>query len=166
MERSNIENMELGNILFGHSRGEFQIPRTEGYQGVFGAFLERSGFGSYGEVVNPKLNPFRTVDDLGFENDTFIIRPYYWGDDEEKMDLPNFVYKPKGIVISWYKYPFRDAYCSKNVNEAEFADMLAECEKSLDSVYGGKQRVVERRETFEEYKEGMAKLDEMFGEES
>jgi hypothetical protein len=93
----------------------------------------------------------------------FILRPYYWGDDESKADLPNFVYKPEGIEISWYKYPFRDAYCSKNINEAGFVDMLAECEKSLDSVYGGKQRIVERRQTFAEYTEEMAELDKMFG---
>lgn len=163
MERTCIHDMEIGNLLFGNSRGAFQIPRTEGYETVFSAFLERSGFGSYGEILNEKLEQYRTADGCGFENDVFVLRPYYWGEDEKKMELPNFYFKPKKVEIRWYKYPFRDAYCSTDIDEMGFMYMLAECEKSLDDVYGGRARTVERMQTFAEYQEQTNMFGEMFG---
>ena len=166
MERANIENMELGNLLFGHSRGEFAVPRTEDYEWAFQDFLKRSGFDTYGYVENEKLKPFWNDSSFSFENDVFVLRPYYWGDDENIEDLPNFVFKPKNIQITWYKYPLRNAYISENITAGEFQNMLAECEKSLDSVYGGKTRYVERPETFEEYMIGMREFEKSLNDNS
>jgi hypothetical protein len=57
--------MELGNMCFGISRGSFQIPRNSGYEGPLDTLLGEMGVSSYGE---------------DFENDTFEMHPYYWGD--------------------------------------------------------------------------------------
>lgn len=59
--------MELGNMCFGHSRGEYPIERS----GEFEFELYRL-FGSYDD----------TQDYYGpeFENDIFHVFPYYWGD--------------------------------------------------------------------------------------
>lgn len=62
--------MELGNLAFGHSRGEYPVDR--GLQTTFHEWLDVMGFGSYGNK--------KDSDEWAFENDTFRMQPYYWGD--------------------------------------------------------------------------------------
>lgn len=40
-----------------------------------------------------------------YTNDVFTVRAYYWGDDEELVNLPNFEYD--GLECYWYKYATR-----------------------------------------------------------
>jgi hypothetical protein len=58
--------MELGNLLFGNSRGEFPVNRSlqDVFCEVIGEPLKKLGLDFYQE----------------FENDTFRLFPYYWGD--------------------------------------------------------------------------------------
>jgi|WetSurSiteA1Bulk_404760.scaffolds.fasta_scaffold00683_7 hypothetical protein len=60
--------MELGNLIFGNSRGNFEIPRSIGWEEelyrVFDA-IKPDEENSYG---------------FNFENNTFMIFPYYWGE--------------------------------------------------------------------------------------
>lgn len=121
MKPASIETMELGNLLFGNSRGEYSVEPREEYQEPFQEFLELNGFDSYGIRGTNR----------GYENDTFIIRPYYWGDDEDTAALPNFVYKPTGLEISWYKYPMRDAYSNQDVDVETFKTILNNCAASM-----------------------------------
>lgn len=122
MKEMSIDTIELGNLLFGNSRGNYAIEREE-WQNPFCKFLDHNGFDGYGykEGSNERC----------FENDTFIIRPYYWGDEEDIAELPNFEYKPTGFTISWYKYPMRDAYASHDISTEEFIAILKACENSL-----------------------------------
>ena len=118
MNKSSPETMELGNMLFGHSRGVYHIePRME-YQSAFYEFLEANGFDGYGHPADKSDH---------YENDVFIIRPYYWGDDPDIADLPNFLFKPENIWIKWYKYALRDAYSNFDLTEEKFAEILAKC---------------------------------------
>lgn len=57
--------MELGNLAFGNSRGNFPISREAGYEGLIHLLFEHMGISGYGE---------------DFDNEVFTIRPYYWGD--------------------------------------------------------------------------------------
>lgn len=54
--------MELGNAIFSNSRGEFKVPET--FEPSMSFLFDDLGIG----------------DHEGYENDTFVIRPYYWGD--------------------------------------------------------------------------------------
>ena len=139
----------------------FNIPRGGNYDYIFESFLERSGFDSYGHIANEKLKDANQNDKYGFENDVFILRPYYWGDDDELYGLPNFVYKPTDVRITWYKYPLRGAMSNTMMSPGDFAEILAECEASLDCIYGGKGRIVERPETKAEIMEYDRKLTEV-----
>lgn len=121
---------EIGNLLFGHSRGNFPVPR-EPYQKMFNEFLTRNGFDMYGYIESRELEKYSIEDGRCFGNDVFIIRPYYWGDDDSIFDLPNFEYKPTGFKLSWYKYPMRDSHSNMKINEQLMREMLAECENSL-----------------------------------
>lgn len=82
----------------------FNIPREQ-FQKLFGNWLFDNGFDGYGYLEN-NIDRDKT-DRGGFENDVFLINPYYWGDDEKIMYEPNFKYKPLDLEIRWYKYPMR-----------------------------------------------------------
>ncbi len=125
MKKSEWSDMELGNLMFGNSRGEYVVDRDV-YQEPFARFLKRNGWDW--EAIREDNG------DMEFENDTFIMRAYYWGEDEEIAELPNFVYKPTGLEISWYKYPMRDAYSNQDVSLDEFKRIIADCERSLKGV--------------------------------
>ena len=122
MKKATIDDMELGNLLFGHSYGVYHIEPRDVYQDAFAEFLFSHGFDGYGHPGNGEWS---------FENDTFIIRPYYWGEDEHEASLPNFVYKPSGLEIRWYKYPMRDAYSNQDVDIETFKTILDACAASL-----------------------------------
>lgn len=238
--------MELGNILFGNSRGSFSIERGQGYEQELARLFD---------VCAPDRDTNLRDYGVDFENDTFHVFPYYWGDctcgyDEfesewcehnhhaedcyqtklrtavaaydaqigyelpgsllecfdveaekvqrgvsvlsfipnaikrdlgklhsafeeetqrrlcQEMNLsypkgcavhctcdyeerwatwsaenshrpdcllerPNFLYKPTGFSIEWYKYPLRDSYMSKNLNLQEFRKIIDACIASL-----------------------------------
>lgn len=113
--------MELGNLLFGHSRGEYELDRGR-FQDIFEKFLYRIGSDVYGYGPNDE-NPYETK--------LFVLRPYYWGEDEEFGNLPNFVYKPLGLEIRWYKYALRDAYCNQNITPQKLKEILMRCVKEI-----------------------------------
>lgn len=128
-ELSVDNEMELGNMLFGNSRGTYSLERGI-WQRTFFEFLDEIGLDGYGYVEDEGLKEY-TTDRGGFENDIFVINPYYWGDDESIMEEHNFIYKPTGYEIDWYKYPLRDSYANKKLTFKEFKEILNECKKSV-----------------------------------
>lgn len=65
--------MELGNMVFGNSRGEWSIPRTDAYHDVWERFCERLGVSSRGYVEGAGA-----TETGGYEDDTYVINPYDW----------------------------------------------------------------------------------------
>lgn len=109
--------------------GGYHLPRGE-WQDRFGEFLDRNDFDGYG-IPYGKVRKWA---DKGkyyeFENDVFILRPYEWN-IEERFNLPNFVFKPTGFELKWYKYPLRGAVADTFITYEEFDDMLNQCEESM-----------------------------------
>lgn len=122
--------MELGNLMFGNSRGEYPVERDD-WQDVFHEFLEEIGLDGRGYIESKSIDKKYETDRGGFENDVFFVNPYYWGDDESIEEEPNFVYKPTGYELQWYKYPMRDSYANKNLTLEEFMDILEKCKLSM-----------------------------------
>lgn len=212
--------MELGNAVFGISRGPYPIRRGAGW--------EEELFRLFDAYAPKRDNSWREYGEE-FDNDTFSVSPYYWGDCEcgwdefsgeaedlfgglsshgpdcyqtriddierstsqgekrikaicEEMGLsypggsaihctcghdinyasfmdsaadqfggdperghlpgclitkPNFLYKPTGFEIMWYKYPLRDSYMSKKISLGEFKKIIDLC---VASVGASKQR--------------------------
>lgn len=193
--------MELGNELFGNSRGAVKVPREDAYAAPLNTLLQEIGDDSgYG---------------VEFSNDLFEVHPYYWGEckcgyddlqatwersnshaescyqpaykalvgqygfsldvpdaevkalcerfgipyangygcaihctcdygknwaefcraNDHKKDcpivLPNFLHKPSGLELRWYKYPLRDSYFNRDISAAEWRKMMLECIASL-----------------------------------
>jgi hypothetical protein len=43
---------------------------------------------------------------------------------------PNFLYKPTGFRINWYKYPFRDSYMTPGISTAQWRKIVRHCIES------------------------------------
>ena len=54
-------------------------------------------------------------------------------DPECWLVKPNFLYKPTGFSISWYKYPLRDSYMSEQLTVAQFTEIIDKCIESLEA---------------------------------
>ena len=117
--------MEIGNAIFGNSRGTYEVPREQ-FEDAFFLLLKKIGLDGYGYSEKGWNKNYAT-----FENDTFLIRPYYWGYDDSIASLPNFVYKPTNFEIQWYKYPFRDSYMNQNISIKQFKEIIKRCKKSV-----------------------------------
>lgn len=53
---------------------------------------------------------------------------------------PNFLFKPTGYALDWYKYPLRDSYASAKLSVAEFGLMIDACIASLPQTTGQADR--------------------------
>lgn len=118
--------MELGNLMFGNSRGNYEFPDRDIVNSTeWETLCEKAQVNiSYG-------TPEVEREFYGFENEVFTIRPYYWGDNEETSELPNFVYKPTGFKIEWYKYAFRDSYMNFALSIEDILEIFKNCADSI-----------------------------------
>lgn len=129
--------MELGNFTFGNSRGEYPVDRS--WQDAFVTKLYDMEFDSYGlpkKEESAYKGEFKVIkskagDSRYFENEVFMIMPYYWGDDDELSEMPNFIHKASGFHMSWYKYALRDSYMNKEISFVELMDIMEDCKKSI-----------------------------------
>lgn len=124
--------MELGNLLFGHSRGKYQVSR-DNWENKFAELLDTYELEYHGCVANKRL--YRHSDTVlindrgGIRTKKFEINPYYWGFDDTEIYIPNFIYFPKDYHISWYKYPLRDAYTNQDITFEEFCEIIDDCKE-------------------------------------
>lgn len=126
--KENVLKMELGNLLFGHSRGSFEVDRDLQDSFEWHQLISLSDSDFYGHTSNK----IKENDVGGYENEVFAIRPYWWGDDDAlQAQMPNFLYKPTGFEIRWYKYPFRDSYMNKNLSVKNIKDIFIHCADSI-----------------------------------
>lgn len=118
--------MEIGNLLFGNSRGKYEFPNRDLVNcKEWVNLLKVCECDMYGYTSNKQKENYMG----GYKNELFCINPYYWGEDEDIAVLPNFIYKPTNFTIDWYKYPFRDSYMNKQLNEKEIKNIFKKCYK-------------------------------------
>ena len=128
-----------------------------GYNSYFGSyFCNKCGYWGNGNMKSDKCDiPFerstnevlwnytmvlksKWEDTLGmngndYENDTFMVRSYDWGLDDEadKLNEYHFWHKPSGFKLQWYKYPLRDPYVNMDITHEQFLDILRDCTNSI-----------------------------------
>lgn len=135
-------DMEFGNLMFGHSTMADMHELDRGiYQEAFCKFLDLAGFDFFGCWDREEVHKFVCKDGIHvgeFDNGVFTILPYVYDfdvehtpEEEERLSLPNFSYKPNDYKMEWYKYPLRDAYANKELSLEEFVGMLNKCLDSL-----------------------------------
>ena len=76
----------------------------------------------------------------GFSNGTFQVNPYYWGESGDDgyltdSEIPNFIFLPTGFEIEWYKYPFRDSYMNRCLDEKQIRHIWRLCIESVIEQY-------------------------------
>ena len=130
--------MELGNLLFGNSRGNYPVPRgfsseTYEWQHRFYDFLDHIGCDNYGFLLSDQDNKHQNHRG-GITTEVFEINPYYWGDDDVECLKSNFIYFPTGYKLMWYKYPLRDAYSNQRLDFEQFDEILKKCEEYYDNI--------------------------------
>lgn len=78
-------------------------------------------------------SPFRNTGGE-YANDTFEVRAYYWGNDEELENLPNFSYKNGEFTATWYKYVGRNlnVECKVPITLEYLNTMLNDCIESIE----------------------------------
>lgn len=114
--------MELGNIMFGHSRGKFPICDRKTYRALIEPLFEAmDGNAPYG---------------IEFKNDVFEMHPYCWCDESTcpqcgSATQPQFKHYESGLEIQWYKYAMRDAYSNIELSEELMQDVVLKCIASL-----------------------------------
>ena len=121
-------------MLFGNSRGEYKFPDRN--------LVECNEWQKLLEITDSDSRGYTYIDQLksssgGIDTEYFSINPYYWGecdcDDEDEHDegcpcvRHNFIYKPTGFTIDWYKYPFRDSYMNMNLIEEQIKWIFKKC---------------------------------------
>lgn len=119
--------MELGNLIFGHSRGAYELPRD--WDNKFYEIIDTFGLSYQGHPFHDPYDKTVKVNERGgITTAKFEINPYWWGlDDDPEKERPNFLYYPTGYEIRWYKYPLRDAYANQDLTYEQFSEMVADC---------------------------------------
>ena len=114
------KDRDLENMVFDHQALEFPIDRDK-FEDRFSDFLDEISCDAYGFWLGE--DKYKN-DQGGVTTNMFEINPYYWGDDESKFDIPNFIYYPTDLRIEWYKYPLRDAWANREFTDNEFKIIL------------------------------------------
>ena len=88
---------------------------------------------NYTMVVKSKWEYTLGMNGNDYENDTFMVRSYDWGLDDEadKRNEYHFWHKPSGFKLRWYKYPLRDPYVNMDISHEQFLDVLRDCMNSI-----------------------------------
>lgn len=119
-------NLELGNLLFGHSRGEYELDRDE-LQQIMVDGLEACGCDEYGVLDDPSLFLWKNSSG-GITTPVFETRPYWWGDEfTAEAVFPNFKFFKDGTEIRWYKYALRDAYSNHEIDASRLKEIMEAC---------------------------------------
>lgn len=119
MEKSNIGNLELGNIMFnGNTIQRYICPK-------YIIALIRD-LGQRIEQITGN-NP---CDNTGaiFETETFVIEAFNWN---EEIDQP-YNFKYKNIEISWYKRLGRDTTINGDYSTTQIIEMYNKCIEAID----------------------------------
>ena len=88
---------------------------------------------NYTMVLKSKWEDILGMNGNDYENDTFMVRSYDWGLDDEadKRNEYHFWHKPSGFKLQWYKYPLRDPYVNMDITHEQFLDILRDCTNSI-----------------------------------
>lgn len=136
--------MEIGNLLFGTSRGDYAVDR--GLEDLFLDAFERAGFDGKGfrhgwESDRPAPTPYN---DQATATHHFVIQPYVWDDMDNANICPNFLDRVTGLKLRWYKYPLRDSYANYDLTEEMLVPILErlveECQSLGAKPYRGGDR--------------------------
>lgn len=116
--------MEIGNMLFGNSRGDYAVSRS--LEGLFVGALKKAGFDAHGfrhgwESDREAQTPYN---EHATATHHFVIQPYVDDNLDNAVIVPNFLDRVTGLKLRWYKYPLRDSYANYDLTEEMLVPIL------------------------------------------
>ncbi|PWG66632.1 hypothetical protein [Bifidobacterium callitrichidarum] len=142
--------MELGNLLFGNSHGDYPIDRNTAAADQLSDIINELGISGYGHIDydnEEKLKPITGSTLIPTDRGVDVHNPvtgkllarfqaYWWGDgDSPEADEPNLIIPDFGVEIRWYKYWSRDAYANQPFTEELVANIRKVLEPALTAAY-------------------------------
>jgi hypothetical protein len=114
---------ELGQLLFGCPTGRYDVPD-------YGVALIEWCMKEIERVYwNRNQREWDRYTDPQIPG--IIYRPYYWGDDEVEMELPNFQLEGNQFEIRWYKHCWRGVSCNINYTPGQWVEWFDEVIKRI-----------------------------------
>jgi len=111
---------ELGQMAFGNPPSEFVATWATNMLQVISDAIGKS-----------QDTPDDDSYGYNYENDVFVMRKYYWGEEDDKASAPNFLYKKTGLEIRWYKYIGRGMSANVEKIPDNWDDILIDCLVSI-----------------------------------
>jgi len=72
---------------------------------------------------------------VDFENDVFMMHHFCWCEKDDcdwcNRSKPNFLYKPNGFEVTWYKWIGRDTHYSQDLDGNAWKRIFDECVASI-----------------------------------
>lgn len=117
---------ELGQGAFGCPTSEFECPEfIEAGLRYLASEIERVEWN-----LTQKEYEAPTANNGGqYKTDAFEMYAYYWGEDENLCNRPNF--KCGEFEIRWYKYLGREMSMNKDIDANDFFKIMDKCLKSV-----------------------------------
>lgn len=126
--------MELGQMLTNNKQWEEYDAdwATDGLHLIAQVIAEKRGHDPVGGWTTLTSNSGEDE----YENETFYMSSYCWCEGEkeghEEGCPPNFIYKPNGFQISWYKHAGRGIRANKEYPGAKnWAQAVMKCIESI-----------------------------------
>ena len=125
--------MELGQLLISNANYEkYEADwATDGLRMIAEVISESRGLDANGWN---ELTSNSGGDE--FVNDVFEMRSYCWCEGEGQHENgcpPNFLYKPTGLIITWYKYSGRGTTSNKKYPGARtWSEIINHCIRSIE----------------------------------
>lgn len=134
MNKSNINNLELGNVMFNPNAIQWYIcpnyiiALLESIENELCRIMWNKNHKEYD-------SPFRNTANSFELSDVFRVEAYNWNDEIEQEY--NFIYYKKDLKISWYKYLGRDTTINQEINSSEMIEIYNDIMEKLREYESG-----------------------------
>jgi len=119
--KKNYYEPEMGQAIFGNPMGFYECPE---FVGALLKYLLEEIERVYWNVNQKEWDKNEDPKIKGIE-----FNSYYWGDNEEEGEKPNF--KFKSVEIRWYKYVGRGMSLNKEMSEKQWRQWFDKCLKVI-----------------------------------
>jgi hypothetical protein len=133
-ETHKIESVELADPK---SKATITIVQPHGAEGRESAHdLLEAGLRAIAEAASSDKDGWAEKYGANYENETFTMCTFCWCDGDNCPScsgaVPNFLYKPTGFTVTWYKYIGRSMELSEELSAKQLAVIVYDCLRSLD----------------------------------
>lgn len=132
-ETHKIESVELADPK---SKATITIVQSHGAEGRESANdLLEAGLRAIAEAAPREGDAWAEKYGTNYENETFKMSRFCWCQKDDcpscTGDVPNFLYKPTGFSVDWYKYIGRSMEISEELDAKQITVIILDCLTSI-----------------------------------